>query len=182
MSNNQPNNRTGSAHPPKKLLWATLFVLPAVIVIGTVAYFAAPPAPQRTDADTIDPALAVAQRIEPVGRVHIQQGERVLQAGADVYKAQCMACHAAGLVGAPKFGDASAWGPRLGQGLDMLVQNTLKGKGAMGAQGGGMFSDLEIARAVVYLANAGGASFTEPAPPAAEGVAAAPADAAAPAQ
>ncbi|NBT92948.1 MAG: cytochrome c5 family protein, partial [Betaproteobacteria bacterium] len=33
---------------------------------------------------------------------------------------------------------------------------------AMGAQGGGDFDDFEIARAVVYMANAGGAKFAEP--------------------
>jgi hypothetical protein len=46
----------------------------------------------------------------------------------------------------------------------------------MTAQGGGAFSDYEIARAVVYMANAGGAKFAEPKAP--EGTAA-PADAAA---
>jgi len=33
------------------------------------------------------------------------------------------------------------------------VNSALKGKGAMGAQGGGDFSDVEIARAVAYMAN-----------------------------
>jgi hypothetical protein len=35
----------------------------------------------------------------------------------------------------------------------------------MGAQGGGDFEDVEIARAVVYLVNAGGAKFPEPSKP-----------------
>jgi hypothetical protein len=35
----------------------------------------------------------------------------------------------------------------------------------MGAQGGGDFEDFEIARAVVYMANAGGAKFPEPTKP-----------------
>jgi hypothetical protein len=43
----------------------------------------------------------------------------------------------------------------------------------MGAQGGGDFSDLEIGRAVVYMANQGGAKFAEPAAPAASGAASA---------
>jgi hypothetical protein len=43
----------------------------------------------------------------------------------------------------------------------------LKGKNAMPAQGGGAQSDLEVARAVAYMANAGGAKFDEPKAPAA---------------
>jgi cytochrome c5 len=50
----------------------------------------------------------------------------------------------------------------LGQGLEGLVTSALKGKGAMGAQGGGDFNDTEIARAVVYLSNSGGGKFDEP--------------------
>jgi cytochrome c5 len=46
-----------------------------------------------------------------------------------------------------------------------LWNSALKGKGAMGAQGGGDFSDYEVARAVVYMANAGGAKFDEPKKP-----------------
>jgi hypothetical protein len=42
------------------------------------------------------------------------------------------------------------------------VNSALKGKGAMGPQGGGDFDDVEIARAVVYMANAAGAKFAEP--------------------
>ena len=37
----------------------------------------------------------------------------------------------------------------------------------MGPQGGGDFDDVEIARAVAYMANAGGAKFAEPQRPAA---------------
>jgi hypothetical protein len=48
-----------------------------------------------------------------------------------------------------------------------LVTSALKGKGAMGAQSGGDFNDIEIARSVVYMANNAGAKFAEPAAPAA---------------
>jgi Fe-S oxidoreductase len=50
-----------------------------------------------------------------------------------------------------------------------LVTSALKGKNAMGAQGGGDFNDTEIARSVVYMANNAGAKFEEPKAPAAEG-------------
>jgi hypothetical protein len=55
-----------------------------------------------------------------------------------------------------------------------LLNSALKGKGAMGAQGGGDYSDLEIGRAVVYMANQAGAKFAEPAAPAAAAGASAP--------
>ena len=45
--------------------------------------------------------------------------------------------------------------------------SALKGKGAMGAQGGGDYSDLEIGRAVAYLTSAAGGKFKEPEAPAA---------------
>jgi len=79
-----------------------------------------------------------------------------------VYQAQCAACHNAGAAGAPKLGDATAWGPRIKSGYDHLWEAALKGKGAMGAQGGGDFSDVEIGRAVVYMSNQAGAKFAEP--------------------
>ena len=47
------------------------------------------------------------------------------------------------------------------------MNSALKGKGAMGAQSGGDFEDLEITRAVVYMANASGGKFEAPAAPAA---------------
>jgi cytochrome c5 len=98
--------------------------------------------------------------------VEVRDANRPLKAGEDVYKAQCLACHAAGLAGAPKFADVAAWSPRLKQGLETLVTSALKGKGAMGAQSGGDFNDIEIARAVVYMTNNAGAKFAEPAAPA----------------
>jgi hypothetical protein len=48
-----------------------------------------------------------------------------------------------------------------------LVNSVLKGKGAMGAQGGGDYSDLEIGRAVAYLTSSAGGKFKEPEAPAA---------------
>ena len=71
------------------------------------------------------------------------------------------------MAGAPKVGDAAAWAPRIGQGYDTLLTSALKGKGAMGPQGGGDFSDFEIARAVVYMANKSGGKLDEPKAPAA---------------
>jgi cytochrome c5 len=89
-----------------------------------------------------------------------------MKTGEQVFQAQCSACHATGAAGSPKFGDAAAWGPRIKNGFDALLHSALKGKGNMGPQGGGDFSDFEVARAVVYMANNGGAKFDEPKMPA----------------
>jgi cytochrome c5 len=117
---------------------------------------------------------SVEQRIAKVGSVtvQIQQAARAAPAtGEEVFKAQCSACHGTGLNGAPKFGDAAAWAPRFAQGQAALEQAPIKGytgsTGTMPPQSGGAFSDYEIQRAVVYMANAGGAKFTEPPAPAA---------------
>ncbi|HSO44929.1 MAG TPA: c-type cytochrome [Rhodoferax sp.] len=115
---------------------------------------------------------AVAGRIQKVGRFQLGQASREPKTGEQVYQAQCTTCHAAGLVGAPKFGDAAAWAPRLATGYDALLNSALKGKGNMAAQGGGAFADFEVGRAVAYMANAAGAKFEEPKAPEAEGAAA----------
>jgi cytochrome c5 len=89
-----------------------------------------------------------------------------MKSGEDVFKGQCAACHATGAAGAPKFGDSAAWGPRIKTGYPALLNSALKGKNVMPAQAGGEHEDLEIGRAVVYMANAAGAKFAEPAAPA----------------
>ncbi len=62
-----------------------------------------------------------------------------------------MACHAAGVAGAPKFGDKAAWAPRLGAGVDGLTASVIKGKGAMPPKGGSGASDAEIKAAVEFM-------------------------------
>jgi cytochrome c5 len=167
MSDHAHDSHTGPIRTPKQLWWTAIFafVVPVILIMGLVAYVTRTPKPQ---AGVANPELAVAQRIQKVGSVELRDANRPLAAGEEVYKAQCAACHAAGLVGAPKFGDKGAWAPRLAQGFDTLVNSALKGKGAMGAQGGGAFRDLEIARAVAYMANAAGGNFPEPQAPADE--------------
>lgn len=164
MSNNshdQHEAHTGPVKTPKQMLMLSIasFVIPVFIIIGLVFYVtsANKNAPGSSDAER-----SVAQRIQKVGSVEVRDANRPLKAGEEVYKAQCAACHAAGAAGAPKFADTGAWGSRIKQGLDTLVNSALKGKGAMGAQAGGDFNDTEIARAVVYLANNAGGKFDEP--------------------
>ncbi|MFD2753296.1 c-type cytochrome [Comamonas terrae] len=168
---------TGPIKNPKQLLLAVLFafVIPVFVIIGLVKFVTAS---DTTGAGSSQAERAKAVRLQKVGSIEIRDANRPLRSGEEVFKAQCSACHATGAAGAPKFQDSAAWGPRIKQGLDTLVHSALAGKGAMAAQGGGEFNDTEIARGVVYMANAAGASFPEPSAPAG-GTAAAPTDAAA---
>ena len=65
-----------------------------------------------------------------------------------------MACHGAGVAGAPKFGDKAAWEPRIKTGLDTLKSNAIKGKNAMPPKGGSTASDADVQAAVEYMVNA----------------------------
>jgi cytochrome c5 len=162
---------TGPIKTPQQLLAAVFFsfVVPVFAIIGLVYYVASANKPA---AGADDSAKSVAQRIQKIGMVEIRDANRPLKSGEEVYKAQCLACHGSGAAGAPKFGDAGAWAPRIKTGFDTLWHSALKGKGAMGAQGGGDFEDVEIGRAVVYLTAAAGGKFAEPAAPAAPAAAA----------
>jgi cytochrome c5 len=173
----QEEAHTGPIKTPKQLLLAVLFafVVPVFIIIGLVAYVVAenkPAGSTQAESQALggmtaqDIEKGVAERIRKVGMVEIRDANRPLKGGEEVFKAQCTACHTPGAAGAPKLGDAPAWAARIRSGFDALVQSSLKGKGAMPAQGGGDFNDTEIARAVAYMANASGAKFAEPSAPA----------------
>lgn len=186
MSDHAHDSHTGPIKTPAQLLWTSFFsfVVPVFIIIGLVYYVTSankPTSGTLSQADAVSAEIATAKRIARVGTVELQAntGPRALANGEQVYKAQCAACHDSGAVGAPKFADAGAWGARIGQGYDALLASALKGKGNMNAQGGGAYSDYEIGRAVVYMANAAGGKLAEPAAP--EGAAAAQVVAAAPA-
>jgi cytochrome c5 len=171
----------GPIKTPTQLLMTVLFsfVAPVFVIIGLV-YYVTTQAKPTTSAVAIaaeahgkdglglgglsakDLEKSVAARIQKVGTVEIRDANRALKAGEEIYKAQCVACHGAGLAGAPKFGDAGAWGARIATGYPALWASALKGKGAMGAQGGGDYDDIEIGRAVVYMTNGAGAKFAVP--------------------
>lgn len=105
--------------------------------------------------------------------------------GKATYDQVCFACHAAGIAGAPKYGDVAAWESRIAQGHDTLVAHAINGytgqAGMMPARGGNpSLTDAQVTAAVDYmLASVGGKQDSTAAPaPAAEPAAAAPAAAA----
>jgi cytochrome c5 len=87
------------------------------------------------------PAPAQAASAAPAGKAD----------GKAVYDKACVACHATGVANAPKLGDKAAWAPRLGQGVDSLLQTVLKGKGAMLPKAGTTMSDAELRAGVEFM-------------------------------
>jgi len=145
--------------------------------------------------DTGETEAMVLARIKPVGEVTLAgaAGARASMGGEQVFQAVCKTCHEAGIAGAPKVGDKAAWAGPIKKGYETLVQHALNGfqepGKVMPPRGGNPdLSDVEVERAVVYMANRSGANFKEPtetaaataAPGAAAAVAAASAPAASP--
>lgn len=159
------NQHQDQSHTTQQVFVSTMktFVLPVLVVVGLIAYIAAAFKPHIVT--TSNEPQALEARIQKVGSVEIKEASHGARTGEEVFKAQCSTCHAAGALGAPKFGDAGAWGPRIAKGYDALLNSALKGKGNMTPQGGGEYADFEVGRGVAYMANAGGAKFTEPKQP-----------------
>jgi len=47
--------------------------------------------------------------------------------GEDIFNKFCFSCHAAGIAGAPRVGDAEAWAPRVAKGRALLLKSTIDG-------------------------------------------------------
>lgn len=121
---------------------------------------------------------AVLERIKPIGEVSLKAagGPQTAKTGEQVVNEVCIACHGIGALGAPKIGDAGAWGPRIAQGYETLIKHAISGLRSMPPRGGNPeLSDDDIARAIAFMANKAGANFKPPEPKAEE--AAAPAEA-----
>ncbi len=84
------------------------------------------------------------------------------RSGAAIYAATCAACHKEGVADAPKVGDRLRWAPLIKDGLEELTGDVMKGKGAMPPNGGDpSLTPVEIARAIVFMANQSGATWKE---------------------
>ncbi len=99
---------------------------------------------------------AIAERIKPVGSVYLEGDAPAKQmvntgprSGDDVYGTYCVACHSAGIAGAPATKDAAAWAPRIAQGMEVMTDHAIKGFNAMPAKGTCMnCTDDEIIAAI----------------------------------
>lgn len=75
--------------------------------------------------------------------------------GKGLYESTCIACHGAGVAGAPKFGDKAVWAPIIAQGVDVLYGRAINGytgkRGVMPPKGGSTASDADVKAAVDYM-------------------------------
>jgi cytochrome c5 len=187
----------GLIRTPKQLITvvAISFIVPIVGIVMLAMFV--------TGAKNIEPAGSsaraaevIADRMRPVGElwiagqtppagataVAVVAAVKAERTGEDVYKLACASCHASGALNAPKLGDNAAWAKLLPEGLDGLTKQAIAGIRQMPARGGNpSLTDIEMKRAVAYMANSSGGKFKEPpvAAPAAAAPAAAPAAAAA---
>ena len=166
MSDSHDDHSTG-IKTPKQLIAAVVagFIVPIIGIVLLVQYVATDN--KVGSGSTAQTAEAIATRLQPVAdqgfTLKDVNAPKVLQAGEAVYKAVCVACHAQGVAGAPKVGDAPAWTARIAQGYETLVSHAIKGIRGMPAKGGNAdLDDVEVARAVVFMANQAGAKFKEP--------------------
>ena len=181
----------GLINTPKQLITVVVasFLVPIIGIVLLVSFV--------TGAKNTEPAgsqakaaAVIAERMRPVGQVWIA-GEappagavavaavaavKVEKTGEEVYKAVCAGCHTTGAMNAPKLGDNAAWAKLIPEGHAGLTKQAIAGIRQMPARGGNpALTDLEMSRAVAYLANSAGAKFKEPpvAAPAAPAAAAA---------
>ncbi len=133
--------------------WKLLIGLASVLVAATAVAERVPPG----DND------AISKRLAPFGEV-CRTGEKCAQAassqastsgpmsGKEVFDKFCSACHATGVAGAPKAGNAADWDPRIAKGMDTLWQHVENGFNAMPPKGTCVScSDKELHNALDYM-------------------------------
>ncbi len=87
------------------------------------------------------------------GSENASTGAAPAHPGAPIYLRSCFSCHASGLAGAPRAGDAVAWEERLAKGREQLLKNTIEGV-PPGMPARGMCSncsDEQLADAIDYM-------------------------------
>ncbi len=101
-------------------------------------------------------------RIKPIGTVcmagdscaaavvEVVSGPRT---GQSLYETKCTACHAIGVAGAPKFGHAEDWEPRVSaKGMDGIFKSAWNGLNAMPPKGTcGDCTEDELKGAIEYM-------------------------------
>lgn len=116
----------------------------AAVAAVASAPVAAAPAAEAPAAAPAAPAAASASA-QAAGGSDLVKGEQV-------YTATCLACHGAGVLGAPKVGDKAAWAPRIAKGIDTVHTNALNGLNMMPPKGGNAgLSDSDLKSAVDFM-------------------------------
>ena len=125
---------------------------------------------QRVDRNTrYGASSGTAERVKAVGQINLASNTTVSSTTSQVavtatavidakkiYNGMCVACHGAGVAGAPRVGDKGAWAERIDKGASTLYANAINGvqgsSGVMPAKGGNpALSDDEIKAVVDYM-------------------------------
>jgi cytochrome c5 len=133
----------------------------AILAPAALAMGGAP----KTDDDAVNARIQPVAKLEMAG-VAAKAGTSGNRSGEEMVKTICSVCHApkSPVPTSPKIGDKAAWAPRIGVGLDVLTKSAIAGKNAMPPKGGAAdATEVEIARAIVFMTNQSGADFKEPA-------------------
>ena len=148
-----------------KSLLETVFVVIGTLVGAIIIITFA-----TTKSKTVDePAKVVEktqveEKVQPVAQVKVADNsapqENAIISGEKISQVNCILCHGAGVMGAPKIGDATQWEARIAQGKEKLINHAIQGINMMPAKGGNAaLSDEEVAAAVIWMANESGASL-----------------------
>ena len=117
-----------------------------VALVAVIYYLTAGSFPPGVEVASGDDDAMIAQRLEPIGKVRLageapaptaapEGADAEAGGGEATYNKSCVACHAAGVAGAPKLGDKVAWEPRVATGIDAMLNTAINGKGAMPPRG-----------------------------------------------
>ena len=130
-----------------------------VAVIPAAPELAPAPAPvpevavavEQTTTAVTETVVAVKEMAAPVAAAKLM-AEYTGRSGAEIYGKACFMCHASGMAGAPKVGDAAAWAPRAAMGMDAMMKNAIDGLNAMPPRGTcGNCSDDELRVVIQYM-------------------------------
>ncbi|MDH4149599.1 MAG: c-type cytochrome [Betaproteobacteria bacterium] len=165
MSEHKTPEHTSLIKTPQQLIIVVLlsFIVP-VLVIVMLAQLAVD-GHKNKPADTAAAEEAIAKRIKPAGEVVVAAAgaSQEVRNGKAVYESVCAACHATGVLNAPKLGDKAVWSKLIAEGQAKITADGMKGVRQMPPRGGSPdLSDVEFARAVAYMANQAGANWKEP--------------------
>lgn len=147
-----------SSQVDKSVVTTSVTLLSALVLLATVLFLVAALIGVVNSVAPDDGSrkqTAVLDRIQPVARVSTalpKPAGEVKMTGQEVYNKVCAACHAAGVLGAPKIGDKTLWEPRFAQGLDTLVTHAVTGIRAMPAKGGDpSLTETHIKDSIIYM-------------------------------
>ena len=154
-----------------KSLLETIFVVIGTLVGAIIIITFATTKSDTEDTTTVKVVenKPVEENVQPVAEVKVAENntatdnnseENSLISGEKISQVNCILCHGAGVMGAPKIGDAAQWEARIAQGKDKLIDHAIKGINMMPAKGGNAaLSDEEVAAAVIWMANQSGGSL-----------------------